>query len=335
MPDLHVGVIIPSRLSAPQLPYVDQAVSSVEYAARSSSVNVTLCIVSEEKPSTRIRRRYPNAHVVHSKERGFGWMNNVALAYLEQTLRRPPDVLLLLNDDAFLAPDFFEVFKKLIIQKSDVDVFAPLILDANDDQVVDSFGVEYFVSGYAKNTTDRTISSTLATAGCMLLRWRAVQAMQSRYGFFFNTVYEYYFEDVDLSVRCVQSGSQIQRFSALKAYHYGSVSSGGKRNVYALRMTYRNMLWVMVCCWPAADLRTHLFSIVLMQLWAALYITRRCGVFSYPSLWWQTAQKWSELMELRKKIIPVYRHRSLHGVLSPFTFRTYHGKTIPALPPAV
>jgi len=331
MPDLHVAVIIPSSLNTPQMKLLDQSITSLFLAQKKArKLTLTVVVVSSRRVSQQTKKKYPQVQFVKTiTESGFAELNNVALQYLQRRFAklRQPDFLLLLNDDAWIESDFFTALEK----QPQADIYTPILFEAKRRTEIDSYGVEYFRSGYAKNSRSIDTPTTLATAGCEVIRWKFVQKFMKRYGFFFNTLYFYYLEDVDLSIRAVMIGGTIRKSSQLVAYHHGSATSGGKRNTFALRYTYRNVLWVVLCCWPLKDILRNLPNILLVQGWILLYSTAVCGVLTYPNLIGQTLLSLPELVAQRRRIQRAYTHTSFAKLLSPLNFRTYHNQTIPAV----
>lgn len=341
MPELHLAVIIPSTLNAPQLSYLQRAISSITLAQKGNrSVVTTVCVVSSQRPSRRLKEKHPEVFFIKApRGAGFAELNNVALEFLRTFFSvkaaRHPDFLLLLNDDARLQPDFYIELQRIEAsatkRRNRADIYAPLIFDANHPTMIDSFGVEYFRSGYAKNCRNKKVATTLTTAGCEVIRWTFVQKFLSAYGFFFNPLYFYYLEDVDFSIRALMIGAKIERASTLKALHHGSITSGGKQNTFSLRFTYRNILWVILCCWPAGMILRNLPNILFVQAWVMIYSTIRCGLLCYPNLLFQTVLFLPELLQARRKIVTAYTAHDFEALLSPFSFRTFHDKTVPAL----
>ncbi len=337
MTDLNVTVIIPSTLKIAQRPFLRQAVESIEKQGKRSSWKIRICVVSTAQPSVALRNEFPQIQFIQApKTSGFADLNNTAVSFLlPKANRTQSGWLLLLNDDAWIAANFLEQLaeaeRDAARSKQRPAVYAPLIVEAADPEQIDVFGVEYFRSGYAKNCRDRKIPTTLATAGCMLLRWEFVKKLIERYGYFFNPIYYYYLEDVDLSLRIRMSGGEIRKTEKLIAYHHGSVSSGGRRNAFALYQTYRNILWVLICCWPGRQLLRNALNILLVQAWVLIYGSWSCGVLTYPKIWWETVRQLPRLLEYRKKTLSRYGNVQFDSLLSPFNFRTYHNKTVPAL----
>lgn len=340
MPDLHLVVIIPSSLRAPQLNCLHASINSLTNQRKSNSqLHLTICVVSETAASQRLKATFPDVDFLKSPTgSGFAEVNNFALHFLQKKIAQrklpPPQWLLLLNDDAWVAEDFVAQLTKLeLLSKTALraDMYTPLILEAKNKTAIDSYGVEYFKSGYAKNNRSMTISTTLATAGCLLLRWAFVEKLQAAYGFFFNPAYFYYLEDVDLSIRARMIGGKLSKTEKLVAYHHGSATSGGKRNTFSLFYTYRNLLWVIVCCWPTAQVLRNLPNILVVQSWAIIYGTSRCGILTYPKIIAQTLMALPRLLRYRRIILAAYEETDFSALFANYNFRTYHDQTIPAL----
>lgn len=333
MTQIRLAVIIPSTLKQSQLPLLNQSIASLHN--QDSGPRVKIFLVSHKAPSTALKKQFSEVkHVQCTAGCGFGEMNNIVLekAYQDKSI----DWVLLLNDDAYLQDDFFAQLSKTLSKPSkDTDLLAPLVLSARDTQRIDNYGVEYFRSGYAKNNHQLNVKTTLASAGCLLVRRTFLEKMKQEYGFFFNPLYYYYLEDVDFVIRAAMIGGRVIRGKQLVAYHYGSSSSGGYKNEFSLFHTYRNTIWVMLCCWPMRSILRNIPNILLVQAWVFLVCSVKHGLHVYLKIWVQTVRNWPLLMKYRKQTCAAYTgfsaHHRLHSLLSRYSFRTYYGKTIPAL----
>lgn len=332
MPDLSLAVIIPSKLTSDQLPQLRRAITSLHQ--QTVAVQVVVYVVSVNLPPAAVRKQWPEVTFLQAAaESGFGELNNWAVEHLRHQPSKP-HWLLLLNDDAWVEQTFVKTIKQLIKQHQaqPIDVYVPLTLEAENRNEIDSFGVEYFRSGYAKNCRRTDLATTLASAGCLLLRWSFVESFITHYTYFFNPLYFYYLEDVDLTLRMRMMGSRFVKSSQLRAYHTGSASSGGRRNTFAMYHTYRNVLWVIICCWPLIAIVRNSLSILLVQAWICGYGTVHCGVLTYPRILVETALKLPQLLSYRRKTVTAHDSwLSFQKLLAPYTFRTFHNRTIPAV----
>lgn len=328
MPDFSLAVIIPSTLKTQQIPFLRKAVNSISSTKR---ITVKIFVVSTQTASPSLKKEFTTVTFLKAKELvGFGELNNVAVEHIRQR-KQQPDWLLLLNDDAWLSKDFLSNFAQLVHQSS-AELIAPVIFEADRPSEIDVYGVEYFRSGYAKNCRSKLIDTTLATAGCLLLSWQFVERFTQAYGFFFNPIYFYYLEDVELTLRARMIGAQIERSDELIVYHKGSQSSGGRRNTFALYHTYRNIVWVMICCWPLSAILRNMPNILLVQVWVLIYGTWRCGVLTYPRIVWQTVTSLPKLLRYRERIQKArQKNIPFSSLMSPYSFRTFHNRTIPAI----
>jgi len=331
MPHLHVAVIIPSTLEPKHLAHLTTCVKSIQ--EQSKVAKITTYIVSDKKPTQVIKKRFSTVIFVSAPSGfGFGELNNEAIQLL---LHQPAkiDWVLLLNDDAWLRKDFIKRLASLSQQKQEkVDVYAPCIFEASNPQQIESFGVEYFRSGYAKNCRSEDIHTTLATAGCIAIRFSLIQKLTQQYGYFFNPLYFYYLEDVDLSLRICMMGGVIKKDRNLNVYHHGSLSSGGRKNRFALYHTYRNLLWVIICCWPVTVIFRNMFNILLVQVWLCLYGSVTNGMLTYPKIIGETTHMFPQLLRYRRKTLAGYSKTvRFSDLLAKYSFRTFHNRTVPAV----
>lgn len=274
---------------------------------------------------------------------GFAGMNNLAI---KKTIRKyKADFYLLINDDAKVKANFFGNFVKIVKAKSKKnkkaaqqkfskmtasklkDFIVPLVYEG-ESEIVDSYGVEYFKSGYAKNCTSRSLKTTLASASCLLVSGQFLQKMQQKYGFYFNSLLFYYLEDVEFMIRAYMLGARIKKSSKLVVFHEGSVTSG-KKSYFTMYQTYRNILWLIILSWPLRSIVKHLGTILLVQAWVIVFSFRSFGPLLYLRLMLDTIRNLRKLFEFRKKTVPNYKKGlDFEAMLSKHAFRTYHGITI-------
>lgn len=265
--------------------------------------------------------RYIDKIFVCKPTDGFSTLNNVAIDFGEQAYK--PDYFLLINDDAFIRSDFFFMLENFF-RSNAIDIIVPCIYDI-ENKVIDSYGVEYFKSGYAKNSTVFSQKTTLATAGCVIFSAKILKKVKEKYGTYFNSLLHFYLEDVELSIRMAMIKAKFYKEDSLKVYHQVSASSG-RKSKFTMYQTYRNILWVIILTWPVKNILRHLASILLVQAWAFFWSTYRFGPVMYMEIVFDTMRNFTRLKNMRKKYLAAYEKSiDFEDILSPLTFRTYHG----------
>ncbi len=269
---------------------------------------------------------------VCDKKLGFSEMNNLVLDKYGDDY---PDYFLLVNDDMWVKETFFAEFLKGI-EGNYTDVVAPLVIDATilraqKEVIIDSFGVEYFKSGYAKNSTDLDRETQLITASCMFVSSLLIKKMKRKYGFIFNDMFFFYLEDVEFSIRAKMIGATISKSASILSYHFGSTTSG-KKSYFTMYQTYRNILWLIIMTWPTQIIMRNILNILLVQMWVFIYSIKSFGIFLYPRAIIETIVCSGKLLRMRKKIIGSYNKKTeFNSLFSDLSFRTYHGIKIKAV----
>lgn len=265
--------------------------------------------------------RYIDKIFVCKPTDGFSTLNNVAIDFGEQVYK--PDYFLLINDDAFIKSDFFFKLENFF-HRNATDIIIPCIYDI-ENKVIDSYGVEYFRSGYAKNSTIFSQNTTLATAGCVIFSAKILKKVKKKYGTYFNSLLHFYLEDVELSIRMAMIKAKYYKDNSLKVYHQVSASSG-RKSKFTMYQTYRNILWVIILTWPVKNILRHLSSILLVQAWVFVWSTYRFGPVMYIEIVFDTITNLKKLLDMRKKYLAAYEKSiNFEDILSHLTFRTYHG----------
>lgn len=322
---MNISCIILSNCNYSQKKVLKKCITALRASASIAGICLNVYIVSSNPQGREMLLGFdPDNSLLVSENLGFSEMSNIAIA---EILRfHSPDYILLINDDAWIANDFFarlETYTKATRS----DILNPLIFEAYS-QKLDSFGVEYFTSGYAKNNHSLLVSTTLATAACMLIRTDLLRKTKRVYGFYFNPIFYYYLEDVEFCIRARMIGAKIERFDKLIAYHIGSATSG-KKSYFAMFHTYRNLLWIIVMTWPLKVIIRFLPSILIVQAWTCFYALIKFGPRLYVSIIIKTLLKLPALIANRNLIQSSYMKKiSFSNIFSSYAFRTYHGYTL-------
>ncbi len=322
---LSITCIVPSTCTKRVYPYLSKCISSLYDSAKLAEVKIFIIVVTENRnPVIGSLRRQIGKLLSIGRKVGFAKMNNFAIK--KSLGLDKSDYYLLINDDAWVDKFFFKVFKDKVKGK-DPDIFVPLIY-ASDGKEIDSFGIEYFTSGYARNALSFDIETTLAPAACVLIKSSFLRKMKRLYGFYFNEILHSYLEDVELSIRAKALGGKIVKERKMKAYHVGSLSFG-KKSYFVMYQTYRNILWLILLTWPFKNILKNILSIILVQGWVMYYSTRTWGPKLYLKVVWETFGKLPKLLALRKRILSCYsKDFNFQMLFSKYAFRTYHGITI-------
>lgn len=315
----NIICVIPSSGNGRSLPFLKNCLSSLHRAA-TGFVKIKILVVSAN-PSLRqkiLNYQVDNFYLV-AKNCSFSEMNNVA--FTESLLFYECDYYLLLNDDARVEPNFFKEFVKISTHER-FDLLNPLILTPNNKySKIDSFGVEYFTSGYAKNSINLDVKTTLATACCLFIKTSFLKKLNKRYGFFFNPVLFFYLEDVELSIRAAAIGGLITKDPHLIAHHHGSLSTG-KMSFFTIYKSYKHLIWIIIMTWPLKLILQKMPNIIFTQSWFMIYSLYKFGPFLYVKIFSSTVKDFSLLLQYRRKIRSAYnRNFNFSQLLSPYSFR--------------
>lgn len=247
-----------------------------------------------------LRATYPQVDVVALPEnRGFAGGNNAALPYC----RHP--WILLINNDAFVAPDTLAILKHAS-QEADTAVgaiAATLVFDHAPDLVASS-GIVLRRDGVA---IDRDMACSLsdiraahvciagASGGAVLLRRQMIDDI----GFFAEDFFNY-LEDVDLAWRALLRGWQSVHIPSAVIRHVYSATSG-QGSPFKQRLLGRNRWRTLIRCLPTA---------LWLRYWPRIigYDIVVCLVLAWRRQWsgiWgriDVIQHWSTLRQQRHVI---------------------------------
>ncbi|OGM09514.1 hypothetical protein A2159_02415 [Candidatus Woesebacteria bacterium RBG_13_34_9] len=232
---------------------------------------------------------------------------------------------MIINDDAYISKDFFKIFIKNVI-KSKPDVVIPLVYRISGG--IDSFGAEYFSSGFARNTSDLKTFTTIAPANCVLYKTNLFQKLKKRFGFIFNPVLGFYFEDVEISIRAHSIGAKFTKSEKLIAFHIGSLSAV-KHSYFRTFYSYRNVVWLIIINWPLNSVIKYFKNIFLVQSYAFLKSTIYFGPILYMKILWSTIRNIKTLIYYRKTTQKGYlKDFNFEGLLNRHMYKRKNGRYI-------
>lgn len=239
---------------------------------------------SEDHSARFVREEFPDVRVLALKEnRGYSGGHNAGLSEISNT-----DVVVVLNPDVVLQPDFIE--KGLPCFTSErVGAVAPLLLRPDGD-TIDAFGDVLRKSLRAVNQYSGQSLSKLKTQNSKLespwgfsgaaafLRREALEDIAIDGEIFDEDLFAYR-EDVDLSWRLHHRGWEIIGASAARAKHVRAVRAGEEKLPEVARLSWRNYFLVLV--------KDVSFSLLFLHLpWVlAETILRKIQWLFRPTLW--------------------------------------------------
>lgn len=318
----HLACIVVSSLKPNVIPHLNKALSSVEKSAKIAKVKLTTVLVFDNNLQPPGLIHPPSLFLPVSPKIGFGARNNQAIDTCF-TKFKSIDYFLLLNDDAWIEPDFVLELRKLARQN---DVIIPLIYRGNQSKEIDAFGMEIFTSCFARDAEDFNIKTQWGTAACIAFNAQFIRQVNSIYHFVFNPLLYFYFEDIELGVRCLVLKPRITKSNMLVAHHYRSLTAK-KNSQFIIQRTYQNYLWTIIMTLPAQTLRRNWYRITSIYLLHILKIITTLQILTVFNIIMKTILDWSKLLHLREQITSSYPDNfDITPLLSPYAFRTRRKK---------
>jgi GT2 family glycosyltransferase len=204
------------------------------------------------------------------------------------------ELLLLLNNDAFVEPGFVVALCEVLQQRAEIGAASAVLTFAHQPQIVASAGILVRRDGLALDLwAGRQIAELPDTpqeimgpsGGAALYRRALLEDVGLLAPDFFN-----YLEDVDLAWRALLRGWRSVVVPKARARHVYSATAG-QGSPFKQRLLGRNRLRVIVRCMPAPLLLRGLPSILAYDLLAVVY-----GIFTrQPAI---TAGRIAALREL-------------------------------------
>jgi GT2 family glycosyltransferase len=195
------------------------------------------------------------------------------------------DLLLLLNNDAFVEPGFVAALTGALAARPDVGAAGAILTFAHRPDLVASAGIRMRRDGLALDLwVGRPVAELPAepqpilgpSGGAALYRRALLDDVGLAAENFFS-----YLEDVDLALRALLRGWQSVAVPAARARHIYS-ATGGQGSPLKQRLLGRNRLRALIRCLPASILIRSLPAILAYDLLASSYgvITRNPAILA-------------------------------------------------------
>jgi GT2 family glycosyltransferase len=273
---MSISVIIVTWNSERRLPLALRSLAA--QTMRDFSV-IVVDNASSDRSVAIVREECPGAAVIrNSRNLGLdrGW--NQALSYVGAHLAagRDDHWVLLVNDDAVLAPDFVERIMNRVERRPDIGSATGLVCratDAADDfgepvmtEVIDTAGLRASRSrrfsdrGAGLEVTERflRLEEVFGVSGCVaLFRWSALEEAKVG-GEWFDGDFYMYREDTDLAWRLRLFGWKSLYVPEARAWHFRTAAASPRRTVLG-EIRRRRLRSRMVQC---KSFRNHLLTMV-------------------------------------------------------------------------
>jgi len=187
------------------------------------------------------------AVIANDANLGYGYANNQGI---ELALAEGADAVLLVNNDATLAPDMLERLVAALDRDPHVGIVGPrVLLDSDHDRLWSAGGLLTYrqnlttLIGHRKQDEARYRLDTAVdyVPGCvMLIRSEVFEAIG-----LIEPDYFAYMEDVDFCVRAREQGFGCRCIGEAEAYHWGSASTGGGYTRCRKYMMGVNSVWFL------------------------------------------------------------------------------------------
>lgn len=234
---------------------------------------------------------------------GFAGANNLGAAQAQGQW------LVLLNNDAFPAPDWLERLLEAAERHPTYHFFASRLLQARNPDRLDGAGDVYHVSGLAWRRYYNLPAADFGHQTEEVFGPCAAAAMYDRQAFLevggFDERFFAYHEDVDLAFRLRLAGYRCLYVPSAVVYHVGSASTGVQSD-FAVYHGHRNLVWTFLKNMPGNLLWRYLPLHWLMSgVYLAYYLSRRQG-----HVFWQARRDaWRDLPRVWHQRRQIQRHR--------------------------
>lgn len=256
----------------------------LEHLAAQSFTDFEALLIDNASPDpgdSAIAREFPFVRLIENTENlGFAGAGNQGARLARGRW------FVLLNPDAYAAPDWLEQLMAAAARHANVRSFTsrqvmaedPALLDGLGD-VMSGYGIPYrggYLSRDPGNTPEGEVFSPCGAA--MMIDTGLFRAMGGFDEFFFC-----YSEDVDLGYRLQLAGEPTILVPGAVIAHVGSASSGGRKSEFAVFHGTRNRFYVVYkdTPWPLLPL------VVPLHLMGVAYISSRRENWPHAHIVWR------------------------------------------------
>jgi len=220
-----------------------------------------------------VRSNYPYVTILALPQNvGFAAGNNAGFEHCRG------EMIVTLNNDTKVVPEFLEELVKPVIADSRVGMVAAKMLNYFEPDRIDAIGLMIAGNGLGYNKgiaeTDhwqhKTSTQVFGPCGGAALYRRA---MLLETGFFDDDFFAYY-EDFDLAWRCRLAGWQAMTAPDAVVYHIHSATSG-EWSPFKVYHTHRNKWYVIAKNWPTRVIMRYLPKIFLYDFAAFILAVMR------------------------------------------------------------
>jgi GT2 family glycosyltransferase len=262
-----ISIIIPNYNGEK---YINQCIESVTL----DSDYMEIIIIDNKSTDMSVRniRKYSFPLIANTQNFGFAYAVN-------QGIRQSKgELILLLNNDAFIESSFLSELIKTI--ESDPNIFSvsSKMLQYHQPELIDDAGDDYTLLGWTlkrgdgmhKSKYSQTAEVFSACAGAALYR----KSILEEIGLFDENFFAY-MEDVDIGYRARIHGYKNIYCPDAICYHVGSATSGSKYNAFKVKLAARNNIYVVYKNMPLLQLLINLPFILLGMFIKYIFFVRK------------------------------------------------------------
>ncbi|MCF7795785.1 glycosyltransferase family 2 protein [Patescibacteria group bacterium] len=243
----------------------EDTINCINSILKNSNKDYLIFLLNNEESENKLENLYKNNEKIKyykpSKNLGFAKGNNFLIQkslYYENI-----EDIIFLNNDTIIEQEFInKVYKK--INEKTAKYFYFQTNSYNNENKIDSIGIEFTTSGVAFNKINKKRKTFCPMGACMLYKKELIKELLEKHGYFFDEDYFCYAEDLDVGFRSLLLGYK-PNFINVKVLHKGSASTS-KMSDFAIYHSYRNIEWTIKKNYPKSFLIKYFLWIKIAKL---------------------------------------------------------------------
>jgi len=176
------------------------------------------------------------------------------------------------------------------------------MISLHDKKTTDNLGLKVNMIGLGKNRLNEKSQLFGPSGGCAIFTFKCLKNIKEKTGYFFDSDYFCYAEDVDLAWRATLLGYKQSYLHNAICYHVGGASSGGGFNKFVMYHTLRNWLFNLTKNMPTNLLLKKSLHIIGYQFALLVRYLLTGKIFTLLKIYKDFMKNFSRMRKKRKII---------------------------------
>ena len=243
----------------------EDTINCINSILKNSNKDYLIFLLDNSEKENKLETLYQNNEKIryYKSEKNLGFAKGNNFLIQKALFYKDIEDIIFLNNDAEIEKEFVNKVYKKIIENS-AKYFYFQINSYDNENKIDSIGIEFTTSGVAFNKINKERKTFCPMGACMLYKKELIEKLIEKHGYFFDEDYFCYAEDLDVGFRSLLLGYRPD-FIETRVLHKGSASTS-KMSDFAIYHSYRNIEWTIKKNYPKSFLIKYFLWIKIAKL---------------------------------------------------------------------